>query len=67
MCSVYDYDPSPQDNQMVSIINNFLEVSIPALMPEKAALLKVFPFCKRLCVNLKHNLICHPFGSATPA
>ncbi|KAG6372163.1 cytochrome P450 [Boletus reticuloceps] len=44
MCSIYDYDPSPRNDQMVSIINNFIEASVPALMPEKAVLLKVFPF-----------------------
>ena len=48
MCSVYDYDPSPRDDPMVSIINNFIEASILALMPEKAVLLKVFPFCECL-------------------
>ena len=48
MCSVYDYDPRPQGDPMVSIINNFIEASMPALMPEKAVLLKVFPFCECL-------------------
>jgi hypothetical protein len=44
MCSIYDYDPSPRNDQMVSGVNNFLEASMPALLPEKAVLLKVFPF-----------------------
>ena len=33
---------------MVSIINNFTEASMPALMPEKAVPLKFFPFCECL-------------------
>ncbi|KAH0833379.1 cytochrome P450 [Lanmaoa asiatica] len=44
MCSVYDYDPSPRNDQMVSITNNFIEASVQALLPEKAVLLKTFPF-----------------------
>ncbi|KAG6374677.1 cytochrome P450 [Boletus reticuloceps] len=46
MCSVYDYDPSPRNDQMVSTINNFIDASAFALIPERAVLLKVFPFCK---------------------
>ena len=43
---------------MVSIINNFIEASFSALLPEKAVLFKVFPFCERLWVlHLKHDLI----------
>ena len=48
MCSVYDYDPKPQNDPMVSIINNFIDASASALMPEKAVLLKAFPFCECL-------------------
>ena len=57
MCSVYDYDPSPRNDRMVSIANNFLKASIPALMPERAVLLKVFPFCERLGVRSRHDFI----------
>ena len=58
MCSIYDYDPSPRNDEMVSIINNFIEASFSALLPEKAVLFKVFPFCERLWVlHLKHDLI----------
>ena len=57
MCSIYDYDPNPQNNQMVSIINNFIDASVPALLPERAVLLKVFPFCEYLWIYLKHQFI----------
>ncbi|KAF8142014.1 cytochrome P450 [Boletus edulis] len=44
MCSIYDYEPSPRNDQMVAIINNFVDASASALVPERAVLLKVFPF-----------------------
>ena len=42
---------------MVSTMNDFIEASVPALMPEKAVLFKVFPFRERLWVHLKHGFI----------
>ena len=44
MSSVYDYEPRPGNDPMVSIINDSIQASVSALMPEKAVLLKVFPF-----------------------
>ena len=57
MCSIYDYDPSPRNDEMVSIINNYIKASFPALTPEKAILLKAFPFCEHLLFRSKHNFL----------
>lgn len=57
MSSVYDYEPKPRNDPIVSIIDSFLHVSFPALTPEKAVLLKVFPFCKRLWMNVQNSLL----------
>ena len=56
MRSIYDYDPSPRDDPMVSIINRFIEASVMALMPEKAVLLKAFPFCEWVREEASHCL-----------
>ena len=57
MSAVYDYEPSSRNDPIVSIINNFLQASIPALTPEKAVLLKAFPFCKCLLVHWERFLL----------
>ena len=57
MRSIYDYDPSPRNDEMVSTINNFIEASVQALMPERAVLVKAFPFCEHIWVHLKHNFL----------
>ncbi|KAF9241412.1 cytochrome P450 [Melanogaster broomeanus] len=44
MSAVYDYEPSPRNDPMIHIVDRFLQASIPAIAPEKAILLKIFPF-----------------------
>lgn len=46
MSAIYDYETQPQDDPMVKLVNDFLKASVPALTPEKAVLLKAFPFRK---------------------
>jgi hypothetical protein len=57
MSSVYDYEPKPRNDPIVSIIDSFLDISFPALTPEKAVLLKAFPFCKRLWTSVQNYLL----------
>ncbi|KAN0086124.1 Cytochrome P450 [Tylopilus felleus] len=40
----YGYKPTPQNDPMVSIIENFLRVSASGIAPQKVFLIKVFPF-----------------------
>ncbi|KAF9241409.1 cytochrome P450 [Melanogaster broomeanus] len=44
MSAVYDYEPSPRNDPMIHIVDRFLQASVPAITPEKATLLKIFPF-----------------------
>ena len=48
MSAVYDYEPQLQEDPMVSIVDKFGQASLPALTPEKAVLVRAFPFCKYL-------------------
>lgn len=56
MSAVYDYEPSPRNDPMVSIVNNYLEAAVPGMAPGKILLLKFFPFCKSLKLNQENNL-----------
>ncbi|KIK96538.1 hypothetical protein PAXRUDRAFT_300373 [Paxillus rubicundulus Ve08.2h10] len=44
MIAVYDYDPTPRDDPIVHLAEQFLRVSLEALIPERAVALKLFPF-----------------------
>ncbi|KAI9457408.1 cytochrome P450, partial [Boletus coccyginus] len=44
LSAVYDYEPSPRNDPMVSIVENFLQVAVPGLSPGKLFLIKTFPF-----------------------
>ncbi|KIJ12560.1 hypothetical protein PAXINDRAFT_14641 [Paxillus involutus ATCC 200175] len=46
--AIYDYEPGPRDDPIVHIIDNFLQASMPAVTPEKAIPLKIFPFLLRI-------------------
>ncbi|KAF9228928.1 cytochrome P450 [Gyrodon lividus] len=48
MSAVYDYEPSPRNDPMVHIVDRFLQASVSVITPEKAILLKVFPFLLRI-------------------
>ena len=57
MSNVYDYEPKPRNDPILSAIDSFLRVSFPALTPEKAILLNAFPFCKRFWMNVQNCLL----------
>jgi len=44
MNAVYDYEPSPRNDPIVSIMEKFLHVSVPRITIENAILIKAFPF-----------------------
>ena len=48
MSAVYDYEPDLRGDPMVKVMDDFCKASLKALTPEKAILLKVFPFRKFL-------------------
>ncbi|KIJ58388.1 hypothetical protein HYDPIDRAFT_34241 [Hydnomerulius pinastri MD-312] len=48
MSAVYDYEPHLRDDPMVHSVERFLEASCPAITPEKALPLKMFPFLLHL-------------------
>ena len=48
MSAVYDYEPELRGDPMVKVMDDFCKASLKALTPEKAILLKIFPFCKFL-------------------
>ena len=55
MSAVYDYEPSPRNDPMVSIICKYLETALPGLAPGKLLLVKLFPFRKCLLLNQANN------------
>ncbi|KAF8840537.1 cytochrome P450 [Paxillus ammoniavirescens] len=44
MIAVYDYDPTPRDDPIVHLAEQFLGASLEALIPERAVALRLFPF-----------------------
>lgn len=50
MSAVYDYEPSPQNDSMVSILKNYIRASVPGMALAKIFLIKAFPFC--MCMLL---------------
>ncbi|KIJ66970.1 hypothetical protein HYDPIDRAFT_85336 [Hydnomerulius pinastri MD-312] len=48
MSAIYGYETRPHDDPMVHISDRFVSSSIEAISPEKAAILKAFPFLLHL-------------------
>ncbi|OAX34585.1 cytochrome P450, partial [Rhizopogon vinicolor AM-OR11-026] len=46
MSVVYGYEPSPRDDPLVHVITEAVELGFAVMTPEKAIILKTFPFCK---------------------
>ena len=51
MSAVYDYEPSPQNDPIVSILDNYLRASVAGMALKKIFLLKALPFCTCLWLN----------------
>jgi hypothetical protein len=50
MIAVYDYDPTPRDDPIVHLAEQFIKASEDALNPENAFALRFFPFCEHIVV-----------------
>jgi len=49
MSSVYGYQSSTRDDPRIQVMGNPLDTGFHLLTPERALLLKTFPFCKLNC------------------
>lgn len=56
MSAVYDYEPQPHQDPMVTVVDDFIKTSLSAIASEKALLLQLFPFCKYLKMEPKSRL-----------
>ena len=55
MSAVYDYQPSARGDSRVRTVENALDLGLSILTPEKAVVLKTFPFCE---LNCRFNIMC---------
>jgi hypothetical protein len=46
MSVVYDYEPSARDDPLVSLVVNSTDAGVAMMTPERAMILKIFPFCE---------------------
>jgi hypothetical protein len=46
MSAVYNYAPNPRNDPLVQILQNALDLGLAIMTPEKAIILKTFPFCE---------------------
>lgn len=51
LSAVYDYEPSPRDDPMITILDNYLRASLLGMAPGKILLVQIFPFCKYLWLS----------------
>lgn len=65
MSAVYDYEPSPRNDPMVSIIDKYLQTALLGLAPGKILLVKLFPFCGCLWLNRASDFT-HMIWESTP-
>jgi hypothetical protein len=53
MSVTYGYRPGPRDDPLVRIVEDTMAVGVKVLTPERAILLKNFPFCELILVDEK--------------
>jgi hypothetical protein len=46
MSVIYDYEPSARDDPLVHLVVNAMEAGVAMMTPERAVILKTFPFCE---------------------
>jgi len=52
MSAVYGYEPKSRDDPLVRLLGDALDLGVRNLTPERAFVLKTFPFCE-----LKFNIL----------
>jgi hypothetical protein len=50
MSAVYDYHPRARGDPRVRVMENALDLGLRMMTPERATILKIFPFCKPGCL-----------------
>jgi len=59
MSVIWDYEASPRDDPLVSLVVNAMDVSIAMMTPERAMILRLFPFSERPTYLMrKVNILC---------
>jgi len=53
MSVTYGYQTSARDDPLVRIIESALAMGLEVMTPERAVLLKMFPFCELILVDEK--------------
>jgi len=46
MSAVYDYEPSARDDPLIRLVDTVMHIATAVLTPERAIMLKAFPFCE---------------------
>ena len=57
MSAVYDYQPRARGDPRVRVMENALDLGIRMMNPERAVILKIFPFCKPSCL-MRIYIVC---------
>jgi hypothetical protein len=53
MSVVYDYEPSARDDPLVPLVVNAMEAGVAMMTPERAVMLKIFPFRECLILPMR--------------
>jgi hypothetical protein len=46
MSAVYGYEPSSRDDPLVQVVETAQEIGITMMTPERAMVVRIFPFCE---------------------
>ena len=58
MSAVYDYQPRARGDPRVRAMENGLDLGFRMMTPERATILKIFPFCKPSCLMSIYIILC---------
>jgi len=58
MSAIYGYQSSARDDPLVRIVETAMAVGFDMATPERAMLLKIFPFCKPTLIDEKILTFC---------
>jgi hypothetical protein len=60
MSVTYGYQTSARDDPLVQIMESALAMGLEVMTPERAILLKMFPFCEIILVDERDLTFCAP-------